>query len=221
MAEVIRPVKGAKAMRKTSPRSRSSKLTGGEGFTYEDLVVTYYLTALLREETAMGTRGKVVRVAVQQNRQGEPMDDLVVDAEEGSERARTCLQVKSNVVISQNDAEFKAIIDEAVATRKKPDFRVGRDRYGFVAETVAVGRFNGLSNIIVRAQASTNRAEFALRFVPGGESSKSDIACGMNCKRSSRPQAQMRNGTSIAISSLTGSTTSRLEATATLISLIV
>lgn len=156
-------------------RSRSSKLTGGEGFTYEDLVVAYYLTALLREETAMGTRGHVVRVAVQQNRQGEPMDDLVVDAEESSELARTSLQVKSNVVISQNDAEFKAIIAEAMATRKKPDFRVGRDRYGFVAESVAVGRFDGLSNLITRAQASTNGAEFVSRFVLGGESSKSDI----------------------------------------------
>src|SRR5260221_6760215 len=139
-----------------TPRSRSSKLTGGEGFTYEDLVVAYYLTALLREETAMGTRGHVVRVAVQQNRQGEPMDDLVVDAEKPGERARISLQVKSNVVISQNDAEFKAIIAEAVATRQGPDFKVERDRYGFVAETVAVGRFDSLSNIIARAVASTN-----------------------------------------------------------------
>lgn len=157
-------------------RSRSSKLTGGEGFTYEDLVVAYYLTALLREETAMGARGHVVRVAVQQNRQGEPMDDLVVDAEEAGERSRISLQVKSNVVISQKDAEFKAIIAEAVATRQGTDFKVGRDRYGFVAETVAVGRFDGLSSIIARAAASTNGAEFVSRFLPGGESSKSDIA---------------------------------------------
>ena len=163
-------------MASKTPRSRSSKLTGGEGFTYEDLVVAYYLTALLREETAMGTRGHVVRVAVQQHRQGEPMDDLVVEAEEAGARATISLQVKSNVVISQNDAEFKAIIAEAVATRKKPDFRIGLDRYGCVAETVAVGRFNSLDNIIRRAAASTNGAEFASRFVPGGESSKSDIA---------------------------------------------
>jgi hypothetical protein len=159
-----------------TPRSRSSKLTGGEGFTYEDLVVTYYLAALLREEAAIGTRGHVVRVAVQQNRQGEPMDDVVIDAEAGGETARLSLQVKSRVVISENDAEFTAIIAEAVATRRGPNFKVGRDRYGFIAETVAVGRFDGLSNIIARAVASTNGAEFVSRFVPGGESSKGDIA---------------------------------------------
>lgn len=162
-------------MASNTPRSRSSKLTGGEGFTYEDLVVAYYLTALLREEIAMGTRGSVVRVAVQQYGQGEPMDDLVVDSEQDGVHARTSLQVKSNVVISQNDDEFKAIIAEAVATRKKTDFRVGRDRYGFVADTVAIGRFDALNNIIARALASTNGAEFESRFVPGGESSRSDI----------------------------------------------
>lgn len=168
-------------------RSRSSKLTGGEGFTYEDLVVAYYLTALLREETAMGTRGRVVRVAVQQNRQGEPMDDLVVDAEDGSEPARTSLQVKSNVVISHSNAEFQAIIAEAVATRRKLGFKVDRDRYGFVAETVAVGRFDGLSNIIARAVASTNGTEFISRFVPGGESSASDIALRKELQSLIRP----------------------------------
>lgn len=157
------------------PRSRSSKLTGGEGFTYEDLVVTYYLTALLREEGALGTRGIVERVAVQQHGQGEPMDDLIVDAVERGVNARISLQVKSNVVISQNDNEFRAIIAEALATRKKTDFHVGHDRYGFVAETTAVGRFDALSNIIARALASTDGAEFASRFVEGGESSKSDI----------------------------------------------
>ncbi|MGY8616860.1 hypothetical protein [Pantoea agglomerans] len=162
-------------MTNSTPRSRSSKLTGGEGFTYEDLVVAYYLAALLREEAAMGTRGLVVRVAVQQHRQGEPMDDLVVDSEAGGHQARTSLQVKSNVVISKNDAEFKAIMAEAVATRKKTDFRVGCDRYGFVADTVAVGRFDALSNIISRAVASTNGAEFVSRFVQGGESSVGDI----------------------------------------------
>ncbi|MFV3314380.1 hypothetical protein [Pseudomonas sp. NY15374] len=163
-------------MAKRPQRSRSSKLTGGEGFTYEDLVVAYYLTALLREESAMATRGVVVRVAVQQHRQGEPMDDLVVDSEAAGQQTRTSLQVKSKVVISKNDSDFKAIMAEAVATRKKPDFRVGSDRYGFVAETVAIGRFEALSNIISRAVASTNGADFASRFVKGGESSVEDIS---------------------------------------------
>ena len=156
-------------------RSRSSKLTGGEGYTYEDLVVAYYLTALLREELAMGTRGTVSRVAIQQDRQGEPMDDLVVDAEESGETSRLSLQVKSGFVISAKDSDFKAIISTALATRKDPKFSFARDRYGFVVDTVAVGTFDSLGNILARAQASTNGAEFASRFTPKGESSRGDI----------------------------------------------
>ena len=164
-------------------RSRSTKLTGGEGFTYEDLVVAYYLAALLREELAMSTRGVVVRVAVQQDRQGEPMDDLVVDADEAGQRSRLSLQVKSALVISANDSDFKDIVEAALATRKSGTFSAGRDRYGFVAETIAVGRFDSLSNIIARADASTNGAEFVSRFKPGGESSKDDIALRNELRR--------------------------------------
>jgi hypothetical protein len=74
-------------MTKRTERSRSTELTGGEGFTYEDTVVAYYLTALLHEDAAAGLTGHVVRVAVQQAAAGEPLDDLIVDAElEGASR---------------------------------------------------------------------------------------------------------------------------------------
>ena len=68
-------------MTNRAERSRSTELTGGEGFTYEDTVVAYYLTALLHEDAAAGLTGQVVRVAVQQAAAGDPLDDLIVDGE--------------------------------------------------------------------------------------------------------------------------------------------
>jgi len=68
-------------MKNRTERSRSTELTGGEGFTYEDTVVAYYLTALVYEDAAAGLTGHVVRVAVQQAAAGDPLDDLIVDGE--------------------------------------------------------------------------------------------------------------------------------------------
>ena len=74
----------------------SSELTGGAGYTYEDAVVAYYLTALLREENAAGQTGCVTRVAVQQGAQGEPLDDVIIDTSIGDAVRR--LACRSNEV---------------------------------------------------------------------------------------------------------------------------
>lgn len=55
----------SKALKKV--KATSTELTGGEGFTYEDTVVAYYLAALLREERAALQEGIVRSVAVQQS----------------------------------------------------------------------------------------------------------------------------------------------------------
>jgi hypothetical protein len=156
--------------------ARSSQLTGGEGFTYEDVIAAYFLAALFREEAALAQPGLVTRVAVQQDRQGEPMDDVVVDSDFAAERYRLSLQVKRSVTVSANNADFQNIITKAVETRAKPEFRPGLDRYGFVARAVGDDRLQSLQRIIERAKASTTGAEFDARFRPGGESSKDDIA---------------------------------------------
>lgn len=163
-------------MTKQKERSRSSLLTGGGGFTYEDVVVAYYLTALLREEGAQGCRGSVTRVGVQQDRQGEPMDDLVVDAMQLGESSRLSLQVKSSLTISDKDDDLKEIFKGAITTRRKPDFKVGRDRYGFITNSVAISRFNSLKRILELAEASTTGLEFSSRFESGKEASGPDIA---------------------------------------------
>jgi len=65
----------------------SPEISGGGGFTFEDVTVALYLGALLGEESAPGLEDRVVtRVAVQQAQFGEPLDDLIVDgtARDGS-----------------------------------------------------------------------------------------------------------------------------------------
>src|SRR6516162_6922523 len=66
---------------KSSSNSKpaSTELTGGAGFSYEDTVVAYYLSSLLRRERATGQSGFVTSVAVQQLGHGNPMDDLVAE----------------------------------------------------------------------------------------------------------------------------------------------
>src|ERR1700674_4339475 len=159
-------------MGKKTNKARASQLTGGEGFTYEDVVAAYFLTALLREEAALGQPGYVTRVAVQQDRQGEPMDDVIVDSDAAGDCNRLSLQVKRSVTISKANDDFKQIIAGAVATRAKTEFRPGLDRYGFITRTVADGRFQSLLRIIERAKASPTGAEFVSRVRAGGESSR-------------------------------------------------
>jgi hypothetical protein len=142
-----------------NPRSRSSELTGGDGFTYEDTVAAWYLAALLREEPAPGTRGTVVRVAVQQNALGDPLDDLIVDSDEAGVRTRLSLQVKKQVTVSSSNGDFREIIAEAVATRAKPEFQVGKDRYGFIVRSISISGLENLDRIIVACPHRVIQAE--------------------------------------------------------------
>lgn len=152
-------------------RARSSELTGGEGYSYEDIVGVVYLCALLREEAGPGQLGRVTRVAVQQHSKGEPLDDLIVDAELDGATRRLSLQVKRELKISAaaSNKDFRDLIANARATRAKPDFRVGVDRYGFIVRKVGAERLESLKRLISWAQASATGADFAARFVVGGE----------------------------------------------------
>ena len=154
----------------------SSELTGGAGYTYEDAVVTYYLTALLREEIAAGQAGHVTRVAVQQASQGEPLDDVIIDTILDSSARRLSLQIKRSLTISAatSNRDFREIIQRAVETRAKPDFRVSEDRYGFVVEHVAHAKFRSLNRIITWSKSSPTSANFDARFSVGGAASNAE-----------------------------------------------
>ncbi|MBK8545748.1 MAG: hypothetical protein IPL62_20840 [Caulobacteraceae bacterium] len=157
-------------------RARSSELSGGEGFTYEDTAVAYYLTALLRDDEAAGAPGRVIAVSVQQATKGEPLDDLIVDLDAIDGERRLSLQVKRQLTISAaaSNEDFRTLIVNAKLTRAKPTFRVGRDRYGFFARSVGDDRLNGLKRLITWAEASPTGADFEARF--NGQASQAEIA---------------------------------------------
>ena len=137
----------------------SPELTGGAGYTYEDAVVAYYLSALLREENAAGQTGCVTRVAVQQAARGEPLGDIIIDTLIGDAARRLSLQVKRSLTISAaaSNTDFRWIIQRALESRAKTDFRVGDDRYGFVVEHVSQAKFRSLNRLIEWAKSSRSR----------------------------------------------------------------
>jgi hypothetical protein len=102
----------------------STELTGSAGFSYEDTVVAYYLSSLLRRERAAGQSGFVTSIAIQQQGHGNPMDDVVVQFDDLGTKRVLGLQIKRSVTISgaaSND-EFRGIITAAVKTQALESF---------------------------------------------------------------------------------------------------
>jgi hypothetical protein len=155
---------------KKRQQATSTELTGGTGFTYEDTVVAYYLSALLREERAAGLSGIVKAVAVQQDGHGYPMDDIIVELADDSLLRRLSLQAKRKIQISaaKTNSDFRDILSRAIATRATEDFNADLDAYGFVAENVAIGSFRTLNRLIDWAKSSPSGEDFVRRFAPGG-----------------------------------------------------
>jgi hypothetical protein len=150
----------------------SPEISGGGGFTFEDVPVAIYLGALLGEETAPGLEDRVVtRVAVQQAQFGEPLDDLIVDGiARDDSTARLSLQVKRELTISASasNTDFRDIVTRAWATLAKGDFREDTDRVGAIAGTVAEGPRRALNAVCEWARGSLSVETFLARFQPGG-----------------------------------------------------
>jgi hypothetical protein len=148
----------------------STELTGGTGFTYEDTVVAYYLSSLLRCERAAGQSGFVTSVAVQQQGHGNPMDDLVVEFDDVGTKGVLSLQIKRSVTISgaESNDEFRGIITAAVKTQALESFTKGADLCGFVVEHVTADAFRSLTRLIDWAKASAAGADFEVRFLAMG-----------------------------------------------------
>lgn len=155
-------------------KATSTELTGGEGFTYEDTVVAYYLTALLREEHAALQRGVVKSVAVQQSGHDRPMDDMIVEFDDQGVVANLDLQIKKSVAITSGNSPFQDVIARSVETRNAEGFRVDRDAYGFAVENVAKQGFQALKRLIEWAKASPDANHFARRFQEGGAAAKKE-----------------------------------------------
>lgn len=136
-------------------------------------MIAYYLSALLRQGTAAGQEGTVTSVAVQQAGHGHPMDDLVVEFRLADRVRRLSLQVKRKITISaaESNTDFRSVIDCANVTRTAPHFQPDIDRYGFVAEYVAIAPLRTLRQIVEWARSSPTGDHFAARFADGGSAS--------------------------------------------------
>jgi hypothetical protein len=159
-------------------QATSTELTGGAGFTYEDTVVAYYLSALLREEHAAGQDGVVTSVAVQQAGHGHPMDDIVVEFDDSTGRRGLGLQVKRQLRISaaSTNTDFREVMAAAVATRASAQFQRDRYAYGFVAEHIAVDPLRSLNRLINWSKASPNGSDYERRFLEGGAAAAAERA---------------------------------------------
>ncbi|QSZ57714.1 ATP-binding protein [Rhizobium sp. ZX09] len=152
----------------------STELTGGAGFTYEDTVVAYYLTHLLRHERAAGQPGIVTSVAVQRQGHGHPMDDVIVGLDDAGTKRSLDLQVKRSITISGADKQFKEIVTAAVKTQGADAFVKGSDATGFVVEHVTDTTFRSLSRLISKAKASPDAKDFEEFLAPTGTAGADD-----------------------------------------------
>lgn len=149
-----------------STRSQSPELTGGAGFTYEAHVAARYLVALLTEGSAPGLNHRIVkRVALQQKSAGEPLDDVIVDANGVGDESRLSLQVKRQLTVSSaaTNTDFREVVVNSWATLHKPDFRENVDRFGTATGTVSAERLRELRRVCELARNSTDAASFFAR----------------------------------------------------------
>jgi len=158
----------------SNQKPASTELTGGAGFTYEDRVVAYYLSHLLRRERAAGAAGIVTSVAVQRQGHGRPMDDVIIGFDDAGTKKSLDLQVKRSVTISDADDQFKAIIAAAVKTQEGKSFVKETDASGFVVEHVTDKTIRSLSRLISKAKASPDANDFEDYFAPTGTAGEQD-----------------------------------------------
>ncbi len=148
----------------------STELTGGAGFNYEDIIVAYYVSALLRRERAAFQSGHVVSVSVQRQGHGHPLDDLIVEFDHAGDRRVLDLQVKTSLTISgaPSNADFRSILSAAKATMSISGFDRENDRCGFVVEQVSPEPLRSLNRLIDWARASPDADDFDARFKTTG-----------------------------------------------------
>lgn len=149
----------------------SPELTGGAGFTFEDTVAAYYLTALLGEHTGRGTGSGVVRqVRVQRGALGEPLDDVIVESEDNGAAARLSIQVKRSFACNDQSSNetFKDVVSRLKETISQTDFRHGRDRVGIATDQVDLADFRHLRTLCDWARDSAAASDFNARVAKPG-----------------------------------------------------
>ncbi|WP_404418751.1 NACHT domain-containing protein [Brevundimonas vesicularis] len=149
----------------------SPELTGGAGFTFEDTVVAYYLASLLGEHTARGTGAATVKeVRVQRGALGEPLDDVIVESEDGGEGSTLSIQVKRSFIFAdrESNAVFQDVVARILETIAKASFRHGRDRVGIATDEVDLGAYRHIRTLCDWARDSATARDFHVRVAKPG-----------------------------------------------------
>ena len=82
----------------------STFLSSGEGFSYEDHVGAFYLFSLLTDSQIYGRQNyKITKVSFQQQNQGNPLDDFVIEGNNGIQQTKLSLQAKHNITFGDNE----------------------------------------------------------------------------------------------------------------------
>ncbi|MGH7170343.1 MAG: ATP-binding protein, partial [Gemmataceae bacterium] len=161
----------------TESKAQSPELAAGAGFTFEDAVGAYFLSALLDEGYAAGIENRiVVRVALQQRNFKQPLDDVIVDfRDQHGGLARMSLQVKRELTVSDAETNegFRDVVRDCWRTYKKDDFRKNLDRYGAAVGEIAKDKARDLIFLCEMARESTTTSHFIERFATGGNASGS------------------------------------------------
>jgi len=182
---------------KKKHRPQSPELSGGAGFTFEDAVGAFYLTALLGESYAPGVESRTVyRVNFQQRNFGEPLDDVIVDfVGVSADEARLSLQVKSSLIVStaKSNTDFREVIRDCWLTYQGPTFRKGIDRYGAAVGHIAKDRARTFRLLCDVGRESATTEHFEKRFAKGGNASndlktvKKDLVALLAIAKGSKP----------------------------------
>lgn len=110
----------------------STFLSSGEGFSYEDHVGAFYLFSLLTDSQIYGRQNyKITKVSFQQQNQGNPLDDFVIEGNNGIQQTKLSLQAKHNITFGDNE-KFKKVIINSIALFQDSKFNSDIDKLGII-----------------------------------------------------------------------------------------
>ena len=110
----------------------STFLSSGEGFSYEDHVGAFYLFSLLTDSQIYGRQNyKITKVSFQQQNQGNPLDDFVIEGNNAIQQTKLSLQAKHNITFGDNE-KFKKVIMNSIALFQDSKFNIDIDKLGII-----------------------------------------------------------------------------------------
>src|SRR5689334_7468063 len=138
-----------------------ASLTGGGGFSYENLVGAWAAAALLAGALPLGTEiGALEEVRFQTAALGGALDDLLLTGGSGG-RPRWSASIRSYDMLAGGKLE-KEFVAVAWATLLESDFDAGRDRLGLVCAATAESNWKALGKLIRASRA--DEAKLAARI---------------------------------------------------------